>query len=299
MAASPIVVGIDGSPEAREALRWAVRLASVGPGEIMAVHALGLLETLDGQLVSADNHRARIEELVERDWCAGVGFEGRPVRAVVCEGDPVDVLVEVAVEQGASLVIVASRGAGASPALTLGSTSLHLALESPVPVLIVPEPSHAVRHLALQRILVAVDGTPGASVAVELAADLAARLGAQVELVRAVEEMSVFPLGPAARATTAAEEAAPDWARRDTEAHRRRLRQQGVPVHVTVERGEPDEVIRQVAARIDADLIVVATHRTGQRSEDLLASVSRRIVHVAHRPTLVVPVSASVASAGS
>jgi nucleotide-binding universal stress UspA family protein len=62
-------------------------------------------------------------------------------------------------------------------------------------------------------------------------------------------------------------------------------------VHLTVERGEPDEVVRNVAACLDADLVVAATHRAGKVTEALLDSVSRRIVHVAHRPTLVVPVA--------
>jgi nucleotide-binding universal stress UspA family protein len=50
-------------------------------------------------------------------------------------------------------------------------------------------------------------------------------------------------------------------------------------------------VVPRVAAWLDADLIVAATHRTGRRSEALLASVSRRMVHAAHRPTLVVVAS--------
>jgi len=291
MTEKPLVVGIDGSPEAREALRWASRLA-VGRGcEIIAVHALGLLEAIEGQLVSADNHRAEIEDLVQRDWCS-IGLPtGTELRTLVCDGDPVDVLVEMAAEERSAMLIVGSRGAGSAPALALGSTSLHLVQESPVPVLVIPDPEQAGHHLVLRRILVAIDGTPACSPAIEVACELAARFDTWVELVLAVEEGPGFPPGPGARVRTAFEWAAPAQARRDAEPYCQQVRDHGLPVHMTVERGEPDEVVRRVAARLDADLVVTATHRAGHLTEALLDSVSRRIVRLAHRPTLVVPVS--------
>jgi nucleotide-binding universal stress UspA family protein len=156
-------------------------------------------------------------------------------------------------------------------------------------VLVVPDPDASVRHLALRRILVAIDGTPACRPAIDLAADLAARFSARVELVRAIEDSSIFPLGPAARVTMDAEAAAPARAREDCEPYCQQVRDHGVPVHLTVERGAPDEVVRQVAARLDADLVIAATHHAGDLDDDLLASVGRRIVHAAHRPTLVLP----------
>jgi nucleotide-binding universal stress UspA family protein len=278
MTENPLIVGIDGSPAAGEALRWASRLAAGRGRDVIAVHALGLLESIDGQMVSADNHRAAVEETMRRDWCSALRPNGVHVYTEVCAGDPVDVLVGLATKNLAAVLIVGSRGAGAAPVLTLGSTSLHLVQESPVPVLVVPDPEHAARHLALRRVLVAIDGTPACTPAVDMAADIAAQFEARVELVHAVEE-------PADGWAASAQ------ARRDAEACCQEVRDHGVPVHVTVERGDPDEVVRKVAARLDADLVVAATHQTGHRTEALLDSMSRRIVHVAGRPTLVVPVA--------
>lgn len=294
MTENPIVVGVDGSPEGREALRWASRMADSWRRPIIAVHALGLLEALGGQQMAADRHRTEVEETMRRDWCSTMRIDTPDVRAVVRDGDAIDVLLDLAVETNAELLVIGTRGAGAAPALTLGSTALHLVQESPVPVLVVPDPERATRHLALRRILVAIDGTPASEAAVDRAADLAARFDAQVELVRAIEEVPVFPLGPATTARTAQEADTTAQARRDGETYCEQVRDHGVLVHLTVERGTPAEVVRQIAARLDADLIVAATHRAGDVGEDLLASVSRRIVHVAHRPTLVVPVGAQV-----
>jgi nucleotide-binding universal stress UspA family protein len=214
-----------------------------------------------------------------------------PVRIVVLDGDPIDVLLDVATREHAAAVVVGSRGVGATPSLALGSTSLHLVQESPVPVLVLPDGGEAGRHLALRRVLVAIDGTAACAPAIDLACDIAGPFDARVDLVLAVEEAPAFPLGPATQVTMAGEAAALAHARRDAEGFCQQVRDHGLHVHLTIERGDPDEVVRTVAARLDADLVVAATHRAGQLADGLLDSVSRRIVRVAHRPTLVVPVS--------
>jgi nucleotide-binding universal stress UspA family protein len=285
-----IVVGVDGSPEAREALRWASRLAGLRSAEIVAVHALGLLEEIDGHLAPAHARRAEVERLMTGEWCGGVRGQGRAVRAVVREGAAVDVLVAVAREEQAELLVVGSRGIGEAPALALGSTSLRLLQISPLPVLVVPTPDQAGRHLALRRIMAAVDGSSATRPAIDAAADFAALLGAELEVVHAVDEAPVFPLGPASRATSEGEWDAAMRAWRALEPLCEQARARHVPVHVSIARGEPDEAVRRRAADIDADLIVVATRHWGDQDQPLLDSVSRRTATFGHRPTLVVPV---------
>lgn len=160
-----------------------------------------------------------------------------------------------------------------------------------MPVLVVPDPERAIHHLALERILIAIDGSSASVPAIEMACELAAHFESRVELVEAIEDVPVSPFGPATRVNMPDESAATARARRDAEHFCQQVRDHGLPVHLTVERGEPEEVVRRVAARIDADLVVTATHRAGHLTEALLDSVSRRIVRIAHRPTLVVPVT--------
>jgi nucleotide-binding universal stress UspA family protein len=157
----------------------------------------------------------------------------------------------------------------------------------------VPAPERAGRHLALRRILAAVDGSPASGPAIDAAADLAVAVGAGIEVIHAAEEASVFPLGPAGRVTGEGEWDAPRRARQRLEPLCARARERHIPVHLTVQRGRPDEVVRQRAVDIDADLVVVATQRSGDPTQPLLASVSRRTAGFGHRPTLVVPVRAA------
>lgn len=140
---STIVVGVDGSDNSRVAVEWAARLAAGLGARVVAVHALGLLERLEpgAAPAPAEAHRAEIEQLFAEDWCEPLLAAGVEHRGDLRYGPPVQVMLDAAEEAGADMVVVGSRGRGASnSALLLGSTSSRLANTSPRPVLIVPLP---------------------------------------------------------------------------------------------------------------------------------------------------------------
>jgi nucleotide-binding universal stress UspA family protein len=106
-----IVVGLDGSPHGEAAAAWAQAAAvRAGDADVVQVHARGLLEH----------------------------GEPMPEGVLVEDGDPVSVLVRVATERSADLIVVGRRGAGGDPALLLGSTSHQLAERAPCPLVIIP-----------------------------------------------------------------------------------------------------------------------------------------------------------------
>jgi nucleotide-binding universal stress UspA family protein len=106
-----IVVGLDGSVHGEEAAAWARATAARIGAEVIAVHARGLLE--HGSVNATDG-------------------------VVVVDGDPVSVLLRVAEEQSADLIVVGRRGSGGNPDLRLGSTSHQLAERAPCPLVIIP-----------------------------------------------------------------------------------------------------------------------------------------------------------------
>ena len=73
MEATRIVVGVDGSDTAQEALRWALGLGETLGAEVVAVHAVGLVEELHDCEVSEDSWRAGLRRLVEEDLVRTVG----------------------------------------------------------------------------------------------------------------------------------------------------------------------------------------------------------------------------------
>lgn len=135
---APIVAGIDGSDTARAALATAVRLAALSGVGVVAVHAVGLMDEIGGDHVPAFGHRGEIADAL-RSWCAGV--DGGEVEPRLEEGSPVDVLLRVALDTGASLIVVGRRGIGGRPDLLLGSTAHQVLERTDRPVLVVPPPN--------------------------------------------------------------------------------------------------------------------------------------------------------------
>lgn len=141
-AVTTIVVGLDGSADSHAAVRWAAGLARSLDADVVAVHALGLLDQLepDGPTVPTQPHRGEIAERAEGPWSEPLADAGARHRVVLHDGNPVDVLLDVAREHSADLIVLGSRGIGGSPALLLGSTSTQVAQRALCPVTIVPGP---------------------------------------------------------------------------------------------------------------------------------------------------------------
>jgi nucleotide-binding universal stress UspA family protein len=134
-----IVVGVDGSQNSLVAVEWTAALARLVDAEVVAVHALGLLEPLDCvDPVPSFPHRQEIRHLFENTWCAPLDAADVCVRHVLRDGPAVEVLLAVADEVDADLIAVGSRGLGGYPELLLGSTSTQVAQNSHRPVIIVP-----------------------------------------------------------------------------------------------------------------------------------------------------------------
>lgn len=136
-----ILIGVDGSDDSRRALEWAVELAGPLGAEVVAVHALGLLEQLepDGEPVPTASHRAEIVRVFEQEWCAPLdSAAGVCSRRLVEDGPPAMVLLRVAEQDDVDLVVVGSRGIGGFDELLLGSTSTQVMQHAPVPVTVIP-----------------------------------------------------------------------------------------------------------------------------------------------------------------
>jgi len=137
-AVRPVVVGIDGSNDARRALCAAGEIARERSAELVVVHAIGLTDVVDGQRVPAEAHLAEIADEFT-DWCQAVRTVGvEEWTPELRHGTPVDTLLRVADEQEADLIVVGRHGSGQRPELLLGSTAHQVAERATCAVLIVP-----------------------------------------------------------------------------------------------------------------------------------------------------------------
>ena len=135
-----IAVGVDGSADSHRALSFTADLAQRTGGEVVAVHALGLLAHTGGEpVVPPPGHRHEVEtKNCMMDWSRPLADAEVRYRSLVLDGPPIDVLRHAAESEGATVLIVGRRGSGSSSGLLIGSTSQQLVHQSDIPVVVVP-----------------------------------------------------------------------------------------------------------------------------------------------------------------
>lgn len=134
----PVVVGIDGSEAAADALLAAIGEARLRGTSVVAVHVwdVPVGDFLDGYAPTGDAIAACAESARELVENAVAGIEG--VETVLRESHAVgETLVEEAAERDAALLVVGSRGLGAVRGLVLGSVSGYCSRHARCPVLVV------------------------------------------------------------------------------------------------------------------------------------------------------------------
>ncbi|TCB95389.1 universal stress protein [Micromonospora zingiberis] len=266
----PVVVGVDGSPPSLVAAEHAAQEAVWRSRPLHLVH--GYLHPLGygvpinpyevGLPAPSEDGRKMLEqtaaELVDR-WPA-LTVEVRQVA-----GGPGATLVEES--RRAELVVVGSRGLGGFAGLLLGSVGTQVAAHGHCPVLVVRPPD---RPLPTDGpVLVAVDGSESAELAVGYGAEEAVRRGGPLVLVHVAGERDTDGGQVLATAAAAARGSHP-----------------GLTVEERVVTApKPDEAL--IEASGEAALVVAGSRGRGGFAGLLLGSVSQALVHHARCPVLV------------
>ena len=142
-----VVVGTDGSPNAEAAVRRAAELAKDGGAVLHVVTAYPDVATF-GENISSS---AKRDPISLRDVAEGVAAraareieaQGVEVATDAREGDPAQVILEVAQEQDADLIVVGARGLTSFRRFLLGSVASKLAHHADCSLMIVREKSGA------------------------------------------------------------------------------------------------------------------------------------------------------------
>jgi len=287
--AGRIVVGVDGSAHARQALRFALSEAALRGARVdvvgswavppLAATGVGLVPAFD--LLRTELGDSTREVLAGELADAADAAAGVEVEQHVAQGDAAGALVEAAA--GADLLVVGSRGRGGVTGTVLGSVSRACLHHAPCPVAVVHDAGPTERS----RIVVGVDGSPGAGAALEWAYAEARLRAVGVYAVCAYDEpWGIASLGMssaaavaelrtalavgAERALEAAEAAAPE----------------GVGVTGEAIRGAAGPAL--VSASDGSALLVVGSRGRGGFTSLLLGSVSQYCAANARGVVLVV-----------
>jgi nucleotide-binding universal stress UspA family protein len=138
-----------------------------------------------------------------------------------------------------------------------------------------------------ERILVPLDGSPLAEQALPHAVAQAGRFGAEIILLKVLDPLP-DPVFSSPAALRTAERASAELASDYLERTAARLREEGVPVQVSIVDGKPYLEIVSFAERQQIDMIVMSTRGHSGFSRWLLGSVADRVVRGATVPVLLV-----------
>ncbi|WP_037070388.1 universal stress protein [Pseudonocardia acaciae] len=284
-AGRPIVVGVDGSRTALDAVRWAAEEARRRGLAVRLVCAFAWADALplEAELAARDYRtmlmatlRARVNEAAAA--VAELAPEIRVEKEVVA-GYPVQALR--AESERAALLVLGGRGAGGVLGLLVGSVATAMAGHAACPVVVVREPADS---SAILPVVVGVDGSPHSEAAVAFGYEAASLRGVPLVAAHTWSDLLFDP------------QVAPmmDWdtiVTREREVLAERLagwaeKFPDVEVRRVVVRDRPAHTLLEQAAH--AQLLVVGSRGRGQLAGLVLGSVSHAVLHNAPCPVAVV-----------
>lgn len=135
-----ILLAVDGSEHALHAAHVASSLAKAMNSQTLRI--VVAYETIpvhlgEPYMQEAINARLNETEQIMQKAVEAVGAVSAEIHTELIEGDPAEVIIEVAKTRDSNVIVMGSRGLGKLAGLLLGSTSQKVVSHAPCPVLIV------------------------------------------------------------------------------------------------------------------------------------------------------------------
>ncbi len=292
-----ILVPLDGSALAESVLPAAAALAGAFGARVKLLHIVEQRApgTIHGQphLTDADQAQAYLEQVARRQI-----FQGRAVDVHVHPRQAEDVaesVVDHAREFGADLVVLSTHGRSGLRGFLFGTIAQRALQRGTTPILLVnPTATGEAPPFVCRKILVPLDGTAAHEPAVPIASTLARAWQATLHLENVVPTVGTLSGHEAATGVLlpTAKRALLDLAEREAEEYVQGLAQtltaEGLPTMSHVSRGEPATSLIEAASRVEADLVVMASHAKGALEAFWSGSLTPKVIEKLARPLLLV-----------
>ncbi len=282
-----IVVGYDESLSSKAALKEASLWIKNHGGQIYLVHAVYFDQEEFAILPSQMEKRFEIGTKVCLDAKKSLhdeyGLNGS-IESLICEGEPPDVIVNIAEAKKADLIALGTYGRKGLKRLLMGSVTSQIILNSPCDVLVVKKPCSQCSG-SYHSLLVPFDGSETSKKALSRACDLSKVDGSEISVLYVIpryEEMMDFFKTETIKKSLFRE------AEKIVEGAKRVAAGLGVQIKAVVQEGHSGDKVVEIANTMQHDLIVVGTHGWRGVNKAIMGSTAERIIVNASCPILIV-----------
>lgn len=289
-----ILVPLDGSPRAEQALAHAGFIARASGATVLLLRVLDTISSVLEHGPDSTEWRLRSVEAAHylKKAARNPALQGTSVECHVAEGRPADQIVEFARASDADLIVLNAHGQGDASAFPFGGTAQKIAMTPGLSCLVLRDGARVDdTHDGYHKILVPLDGSRRSEWAVHVACSLATDPGEELILLHVVS----MPEMPRRRPLTPEEQSlreqmvgcnrsvATDYL---AELCHSQCTGRNANTRVVVS-GRIGQAILDAASEEAVDLIVLATHEDDDEDVVSINTVWQYILQHAGRPVLV------------
>jgi nucleotide-binding universal stress UspA family protein len=284
---STIVVGYDESESSRAALKEASLRVKNRNGKLYLVHAVYFdkeeFAILPSQMEKRFEMGTHVCKIAKQELQTQFGMNGS-VESFVCEGEPPEVLIDIARGKKADLIALGTYGRKGLKRLLMGSVTSQVILDAPCDVLVVKRPCSECTG-SYQSLLVPYDGSEFSKKALRRAGEMAKTDGGQVTVLYVIpryEEMMEFYRSDSIKKSLHAE------AEKILSEAKTIAAEMGVTMRTEIREGHASDEIIAAAQKFENDLIAMGTYGWKGVNNAIMGSTTNRVIAHASCPILVV-----------
>ena len=280
-----ILVGYDESISSKAALAEASHWIKKHGGKVILVHAVFFDEEEFGIAPTQLDKRLKLGEKVcyqaKETLTSTFGIE---VQSLLCEGDPPDVIVDIAREKKADLIVMGTYGRKGLNRLLMGSATSQVIVNSPVDVLVVKKECTECRG-SYTSILLAFDGSEFSKKALGRACEISKVDGADITALYVIpryEEMIGF------FRTSSIKNSMLQEAQKIVDSAKELAARHNIVIRTAIEEGHTADGIIATAGKLKNDLIIMGSYGWRGVNRAIMGSTAERVIINAFCPVLVV-----------
>lgn len=280
-----LIVGFDDSQASKAAMVEAANWVKRHGGKVVLVHAVYFDSEEFGIAPTQQDKRLQHGEKVCVENKKMIADEfGIEVKSLLCEGEPPEVILSMASEKKADLIVLGTYGRKGLNRLLMGSVTSQVIVNSPVDVLVIKKKCSECTG-AYRSILVSYDGSEFSKNALARACKLSQADEAKVSVLYVVpryEEMVGFFRTESIKKSLLKE------AQNILEDAKELASKKGVTVSTEIREGHAADKIIETASGLENDLIIMGSYGWRGVNKAIMGSTTERVLINAPCPVLAV-----------